>query len=227
MSDDVAIGYIPSDKLKRVCSLFLGDVFRPDFPEPKFYRLPSLHFEQAISNRLCWDRSRDELEDAPACKQIIPYVVLSRKKEVQPSVPSIFVTIRLEGGGENRLHGKTSFGIGGHLEGGDVTYGNPVHMGLRREVAEEVIIKPYALTEDPKFVGFIYGGTELVDQVHFGLVYSWRLCPDNSCSVRETDQLVGEWVPADKAMMMRENPKTERWAKALCDSLGYIIGGWQ
>ena len=50
---------------------------------------------------------RDEAEQRPDYKQIIPYVILRRGDEV-------FVTRRLSKGGEARLHGKISIGIGGH-----------------------------------------------------------------------------------------------------------------
>ena len=51
---------------------------------------------------------RDEAEQRPDYKQIIPYVILRRGDEV-------FVTRRLSKGGEARLHGKISIGIGGQI----------------------------------------------------------------------------------------------------------------
>ncbi|MEG1686418.1 MAG: hypothetical protein RR276_00900, partial [Angelakisella sp.] len=51
---------------------------------------------------------RPEAENDPTRKQIIPYVVLCRGSEV-------FATRRLNKGGEARLHGLLSLGIGGHI----------------------------------------------------------------------------------------------------------------
>ena len=49
---------------------------------------------------------RAEAEGQPAFKQIIPYVILRQGDK-------IFVTRRLNKGGEARLHGKISIGVGG------------------------------------------------------------------------------------------------------------------
>lgn len=51
-------------------------------------------------------RPRPEMEEDPSYRQIIPYVVLTRGEEV-------FVLRRLKKGGEKRLHGLLSIGVGG------------------------------------------------------------------------------------------------------------------
>jgi predicted NUDIX family phosphoesterase len=51
---------------------------------------------------------RPAAESDPSRKQIIPYAVVLRGDQV-------FAAERLTGGGESRLHGKLSIGIGGHV----------------------------------------------------------------------------------------------------------------
>ena len=57
---------------------------------------------------------RPEAEQDPGYRQIIPYVLLCRGEKV-------FATRRLNKGGEARLHGKVSVGIGGHINPVDET----------------------------------------------------------------------------------------------------------
>ena len=53
-------------------------------------------------------------EESPAFKQLIPYIVLRDGERV-------FFMQRTDAGGDPRLHGKASIGVGGHL--------NPVDVG--------------------------------------------------------------------------------------------------
>ena len=78
---------------------------------------------------------RPAAEEDPSYKQIIPYVVLTQKDLV-------FATRRLNKGGESRLHGKVSIGIGGHINPVDEKDRRSVLMhGLERELDEEVYIQ--------------------------------------------------------------------------------------
>ena len=71
---------------------------------------------------------RGDVEEDPSLLQPIPYIVLMRDGDVGPEV---FTYTRLTGGGESRLHGKVSVGVGGHM--------NRLfdHLGLMNMVAEE------------------------------------------------------------------------------------------
>ena len=72
-------------------------------------------------------RPRPEMEVDPTYKQVIPYVLVTRGDEV-------FVMRRLKKGGETRLHGQLSLGVGGHINPVDDTAGHGALMaGLRRE----------------------------------------------------------------------------------------------
>src|SRR5687767_12552590 len=59
---------------------------------------------------------RGDVEEDPTLKQPIPYVVVRRRGEGR--VQEVFMYTRLTGGGEARLHGKVSVGVGGHMNRG-------------------------------------------------------------------------------------------------------------
>ncbi|NLH00716.1 MAG: hypothetical protein GX488_02235, partial [Clostridiales bacterium] len=78
---------------------------------------------------------RSEAENDPSHKQIIPYVVICRGDEV-------FVTRRLNKGGETRLHGLLSIGGGGHINPKSDGCGSDVlKRGMEREIEEEVALE--------------------------------------------------------------------------------------
>ena len=77
---------------------------------------------------------RPEAENDPSYKQIIPYITLCRNDEV-------FCTRRTNKGGETRLHGRLSLGIGGHINTlDDMDSGDIFRRGLQRELEEEVFL---------------------------------------------------------------------------------------
>ena len=109
---------------------------------------------------------RPAAEEDPSYKQIIPYVVLTQKGRV-------FSTRRLNKGGESRLHGKLSIGIGGHINPVDETDRRSVLMkGLERELDEEVYIQRRGQLV-PR--GFINDDGNGVGAVHLGLCFSCLL----------------------------------------------------
>ena len=129
-------------------------------------------------------RPRPEMEVDPTYKQVIPYVLVTRGDEV-------FVMRRLKKGGETRLHGQLSLGVGGHINPVDDTAGHGALMaGLRREVDEEVSIER-ALSLTP--LGVINNELEEVGTVHLGFLY--RMEVEGEVAVRETEKLEGAFRP--------------------------------
>ena len=139
-------------------------------------------------------------ENDPGYKQIIPYVVLRRGDE-------IFMTRRLKKGGEARLHGLMSIGVGGHINPvDDIDRESVLLRGLERELDEEVEIERRG---ELHTVGFINDDTNGVGSVHLGLCYT--LPVEGEVRVRETEKLEGGWTTAAE---LRENwDMLETWTQ--------------
>lgn len=138
---------------------------------------------------------RPEAEERPDFKQIIPYVILLQGDKV-------FVTRRLNKGGEARLHGKISIGVGGHINPADEE-GNLLLRGLWREIHEEV-----ALDKHGELVsrGFINDDTNSVGNVHLGACFT--LSVEGDVSVRETEKLEGLWMTVPELKSNYDNMET-------------------
>ncbi|MDO4567041.1 MAG: hypothetical protein Q4B42_06890, partial [Oscillospiraceae bacterium] len=121
-------------------------------------------------------------EENPAYKQIIPYVILRRGEQ-------IFATRRLNKGGEKRLHGLVSIGVGGHINPVDGEGGNLLMRGLWREIHEEVCIEHCG---DLAPCGFINDDSNSVGSVHLGACFT--LDVEGDVSVAETEKLEGLWM---------------------------------
>lgn len=147
---------------------------------------------------------RPEAEERPDYKQIIPYVILRRGDEV-------FVTRRLNKGGEARLHGKISIGIGGHINPIDES-GDLLMRGLWREIHEEVSLYEHGeLTP----CGFINDDSNAVGSVHLGACFTLPVWGE--VSVRETEKLEGLWMTPDE---LRENyDSMETWTQIALEVL--------
>lgn len=118
-------------------------------------------------------RPRGEMESDPSFKQLIPYVIFQYNDPEDQ--PWLFQYTRGSGQGETRLHRKLSIGIGGHIcledaEKGRV--GNPYQEGMRRELAEEVIIETDYHDE---CIGILNDDETEVGRVHLGIVHRFRV----------------------------------------------------
>lgn len=151
-------------------------------------------------------RPRPEMEEDPSYRQIIPYVVLTRGDEV-------LVLRRLKKGGEKRLHGLLSIGVGGHINPVDEAGRGEVLMrGLRREVSEEVEIGS-ELSLEP--VGVINEETNEVGSVHLGFMF--RMEVSGEVRVRETEKIEGLWVKKSELASLRE--QMEGWSKIAMEAI--------
>ena len=114
-------------------------------------------------------RPRNEMEEDPSFKQLIPYVLFRYTDEA--GAIQLFQYTRGKGQGEKRLHSKRSVGIGGHISSIDADVGSgsdPYQEGMRRELEEEVIIDtPYTV----RCVGMINDDLTEVGKVHLGVVH--------------------------------------------------------
>ena len=145
-------------------------------------------------------------EEDPAFKQLIPYVMV-RDGDL------VYLMERTEAGGDARLHGKASIGVGGHL--------NPVDEGedsltdgLRREWSEE-------LTADwePQFrlVGLLNDDSNPVGSVHLGVVFEVEAA-GRPVEVRERDKLTGRFATSDEVRAAWD--RMETWSRLVASHLG-------
>ena len=114
-------------------------------------------------------RPRQEVEEDPGYKQLIPYVIFRHPDA--GGQQTIFQYTRGTGMGEGRLHRKQSVGIGGHIsvaDAGDGQSGDPYRDGMQRELDEEVVIDtPYTA----RCAGLINDDQTEVGRVHLGVVH--------------------------------------------------------
>lgn len=140
---------------------------------------------------------RPQMEEDPRYKQIIPYVALRRGED-------IYVLRRLKKGGEARLHGLLSIGVGGHINPVDEATGADVLLqGMRRELDEEVNIE-HEIAIRP--LGVINDDTNAVGSVH--LCFLFELEVEGEVTVRETEKLAGEWVSKTELQKLKEQMET-------------------
>ena len=166
---------------------------------------------------------RGDVEEDPSLKQPIPYVVVTRHGE---GGAEVFAYTRLTGGGEARLHGKMSVGVGGHMNRAfsHETLETVVWEEAARELAEELRfedgsgaeVKPPAA----RFVGLINDDTGPVQQVHLGLLAVAEVPAGVRVTVRETDQLDGRWEALSALRAPDVLERMESWSVHALDGIG-------
>jgi predicted NUDIX family phosphoesterase len=145
-------------------------------------------------------------EEDPTNKQLIPYVVVRDGSRV-------FLMERTDAGGDARLHGKASIGVGGHLN--PVDEGEDALMaGLRREWSEELEAD---WEPDFQLVGLLNDEGNPVGAVHLGVVFTVD-ARGRSVAVREHDKLIGAF--ADAAEVGAAWDRLETWSQLVAVSLG-------
>jgi predicted NUDIX family phosphoesterase len=148
---------------------------------------------------------RPTAEQDPTHKQLIPYVVVRDGRDV-------FLMHRTDAGGDPRLHGKGSIGVGGHLN--PVDDGEDALMaGLRREWAEEL---EAAWEPEFRLVGLLNDDSNPVGAVHLGVVFEVEAA-GRRVDVREHHKLVGAFADAD--VVAASWHRLETWSQLVVDAL--------
>ena len=158
-------------------------------------------------------RPRRELESDPSWKQPIPYAVaLYRPEGIPAGDVQLFWMDRLAGGSDKRLHGRASFGVGGHISQSD----GGIRAALAREWAEEV-----ATPTLPHFtpLGLLNDDGDDVGRVHLGIVFIATLTSP-LIHIRETHKLAGSLVPVGEALRRRD--ELEGWSARLIDTIAKV-----
>ena len=159
---------------------------------------------------------RSRVEEDPSLKQIIPYALIVRGDEV-------FCFQRTTGGGERRLHGLRSIGVGGHVN--PVDKGNVVGDALRRELAEEVVLPT---RWGARLTGLLNDDTTPVGSVHVGVVAVVEIEPEDEVRVREADTMTGSFVRRSelRELCVAERESFESWSALLIDRLDEVTA-WE
>jgi predicted NUDIX family phosphoesterase len=145
-------------------------------------------------------------EEDSGHKQLIPYVVVRDGDRV-------FLMERTDAGGDRRLHGKASIGVGGHLN--PVDDGEDALMaGLRREWAEELVA---GWTPEFHLVGMLNDDSNPVGAVHLGVVFAVE-ADGREVEVREADKLTGAFAPA--AAVRAAWDRLETWSQLVARAIG-------
>lgn len=157
---------------------------------------------------------REQAEKDPDYKQIIPYSVICYQNY-------IFTVTRLATQSEERLHNKSSIGIGGHINPIDDKEDELILDAARiREIDEEMFIN-YTVAD---VVGCVNDNSNEVGRVHFGIVYRIQTIHP-ALSVAEPTKMVGRLVSIDELVDSRD--ELEGWSQMIIDnrSLLYQVGG--
>jgi predicted NUDIX family phosphoesterase len=151
---------------------------------------------------------RPVAEVDPGLKQLIPYVVVRQDREM-------FLMERSSAGGDARLHGKASIGVGGHLNPVDQGE-DPLLDGMRREWSEELIAE-----FEPAFrlVGFLNDDSNPVGSVHLGVVFTVE-ADGHAVSVREHEKLTGRFATTDEVLHAWE--RLETWSQLTFTALSQV-----
>lgn len=111
--------------------------------------------------------NRQDAENDPSYKQIIPYIILQTKDFKKTAIYN-------RQGSEKRLHDLWSVGIGGHINPIDMeaekdSFQQILMTGMERELNEELEKRPEQ--DKPVFMGVINENMTDVGNVHLGAVF--------------------------------------------------------
>lgn len=159
---------------------------------------------------------RDDAENDPSHKQIIPYALFHCGGK-------LLHYVRGKKSGESRLASKGSLGIGGHINSEDAEKASlerDTYMtGVEREVNEEVLLT----TEYTQRIGgLLNDDSNEVGQVHLGVVHVFDLLQPN-VEPNEAPITQLEWLTRDELLARRD--QLETWSQICLDHWDELIGG--
>jgi predicted NUDIX family phosphoesterase len=151
---------------------------------------------------------RSQVEENPAYKQLIPYVLMSYKDKYLSYV-------RGKRAGETRLVGNRSIGIGGHINPADdmplfnTDFYETYLAAVEREVAEEVFVET---SYTDRIVALLNDESNEVGSVHLGIVHHWIL---NAPKVSRREQMITQMAFMRPAELHEVRDTLETWS-GLC-----------
>ncbi len=158
--------------------------------------------------------SRDEAEEDPNYKQIIPYAVFR-------SGDKYLHYVRGGGAGEQRLASKGSLGIGGHVNEEDYqatgSMGRSLYLaGVEREIKEELKIDT---SYSQEIVGLINDDTNDVGKVHLGVVHLFEL---DSPKVASNEPHITNVEFLTPAAIKQRSARLETWSQLIEENLNWF-----
>ncbi|RIN28866.1 NUDIX domain-containing protein [Staphylococcus succinus] len=155
-------------------------------------------------------KRRGDMEEDPTYKQLISYCILENEHD------EILVYERLSGGGESRLHGQSSIGVGGHMNDvlGAESINEVLRINAQRELEEEVGL-PDHKSQNLAYIGVINDDTNEVGEVHLGVVFKIKVSSID-VEAKETDTLRIKWVDQSK---IDNYDEFETWSSLILEAL--------
>lgn len=174
---------------------------------------------------------RELLETNADYRQVLPYLMLY-KKNAEGKL-AFFVYRRCKGIGEERLIGKASVGIGGHIDGKDVVFSEgsevvfdqTISNNALREASEEVAFYNGAgehisnLEISIGCNGVICDSQDAVGLVHLGILLSAELPADVEIKCREPELEAVGFMTIDEILEAGMESDLENWSGM---ALGYM-----
>jgi len=187
------------------------------FEQTGFHPIDGGQAVSALAASGLWLGPRPVLEETPAYRQIIPYVVLRYGD-------SFVRYTRTPAGGEARLHGRMSIGLGGHIDLSDiiavddaVDLAATVEAASERELEEEL---GAVVTRDRQWIGVLVDNESSVGRVHVGLVGLWTLA---SLPSSIPEDAIGDVTLCTVAMLEASRDRLEGWSELLLDHLAAVV----
>lgn len=153
-------------------------------------------------------KRRGDMEEDNTYKQLITYAVI-----VDKETEDVLIYERLQAGGEKRLNGSLSIGVGGHTN--EIRELNNIEEMLKenalRELNEELHLGEKV---NPKIIGFVNNDADEVGEVHFGVVYGVEVSSKDKVSCRETDVLAIGWATREE---LKTKDNLEAWSKLIVE----------
>lgn len=152
-------------------------------------------------------KRRGDMEEDPKYKQLIGYAVVKDK-----TTKDVLVYTRLTGGGESRLHGKASVGVGGHMNMvEEKAIDEVIKINISRELEEEIGVSFEENLDELECLGLINDDTNEVGKVHIGLVYVVYV-DKNQVKEIEEEALRIEWL---ESAVAKTKENYESWSDYL------------
>lgn len=188
-------------------------------------------FKTVFDNNSCAFKLRGEVEQDPNWKQLIPYILIRYPRGAQTDGDWYLSYSRSSDQAEQRLAGKSSIGIGGHVTEADAEkpeagnnvdmqfllnhayYGNRLWHGMVRELFEEIDIRA---VQKARIVGVLNDESTDVGKVHLGVVV---LVDVAATAVSSSDPYVQNLQWMSIRSLLGQIQYYEAWSKYCIDAI--------